>query len=159
MRSPILLCALILVACAKSEQKKADTSAPAPAAAAAPAAPTQGTAAITPADVAGTWSGTTKPMTKDTVLTTVGMTMTSTTSGWTMTLPNGTHPVRVITVGGDSVVTEAGPFPSAVRKGKQVQVIHSVLHLRDGKLAGTTHATYVGGDTATFRVEVAKKGS
>lgn len=161
MRLHILPCALILIACAKSERKQADTGTAAGAAAPAvtPAAPTPGAAAVTPADLAGNWSGTTRPMTKDTVLTTVGMTMTSTTTGWTLTLPNGTHPVKVLAVGGDSVVTEAGPFPSAVRKARQVQLIHTVLHLRDGKLTGTTHATYVGGDTVTYRVEVAKKGS
>ena len=108
MRGRILCCTLSLVACAKSEQKQTDSSAATPAA--APAASAQGTTAVTAASIAGRWSGTTKAMTKDTVVTTVEMTMSATISGWTMTLPNGTHPVRVVTIGGDSVVTEAGPF-------------------------------------------------
>jgi hypothetical protein len=156
MRTPLLLCALTLVACAKSEQKAADTQAAAPAA----ATPTpQGTTNITAADVAGTWTGTAKLMTKDTVVVNIEQTMTSTTEGWTLKLPNGTHPVRVVTIGGDSVITESGPFPSAVRKGKQVQLIRNVMHLKDGKLTGVTHATYVGGDTTSYRLEMSKKGA
>ena len=155
MRNHILVGAVMLVACAKSEQKPVDTQATA----APAAATTQAPPAITAAAIAGKWSGTTQPMNKDTALTTVDMTMTSTISGWTLTLPNGTHPVRVVTIGGDSVVTESGPFPSAVFKGKQLTLNHTVLHLRDGKLSGTTHATYAGGDTATFRMELTRKGS
>ena len=155
MRPHILVAAVILAACAKPEQKQVDTQAaatPAPAAASAPAP-----AAITAATLAGKWSGTTQPMNKDTTLTTVDMSLTSTNDGWTLTLPNGTHPVRVVTIGGDSVVTESGPFPSAVFKGKQLKLNRTVLHLRDGKLTGTTHATYAGGDTATFRMELTRK--
>ena len=155
MRVAILSCAVLLVACSKSEQKP-DTQAAAPAA--ATAAP-QGAPSITAAQLAGSWSGSTMPMTKDSVLTTAGFNITSTNEGWTLVLPNGTHPMRVIAIGGDSVVYEAGPFPSAVRKGKQVQLVQGVLHLKDNKLTGLTHATYVGGDTVTYRMEVTKKGS
>jgi hypothetical protein len=50
------------------------------------------------------------------------LTATADTSGWTMTRPAGKKvPVRVVAIGGDSIITEAGPYGSAVRKGVQVR--------------------------------------
>jgi hypothetical protein len=71
---------------------------------------------------------------------------TADTSGWTMMGPNRKPiPVRVVTVGGDSLVTEAGPYESFIRKGVQVTT-RSVYRLEGDKLAGTTEARYkVGG--------------
>ena len=81
------------------------------------------------------------------------LTATADTSGWTLTRPNGrTVPVRVVAVGGDSIVTEAGPYESALRSGIQV---HSrmVLRLQADRLVGTTAARYVlsGGDSLAHR--------
>ena len=49
--------------------------------------------------------------------------------------------ISVVAVAGDSIVTEAGPFESALRKGVQVSV-QNVTRLQDGKMVGTTIAHY-----------------
>jgi hypothetical protein len=148
MRYALALCALALVACAKSEPP-ADTTAAAP-------APPPPPPPIALADVAGTWDVTTMPMDRDTVLTTAVTTATATNDGWTLNLDGKTYPSRVLAVAGDSITTETGPFPSVLRKGQRV-TIHNVMRLRDGKMVGTIHAKYANGDTATFRITGTKK--
>ena len=81
------------------------------------------------------------------------LTATADTSGWTLTRPDRkTVPVRVVAVGGDSIITEAGPYESALRKGVQVRA-RMVLRLQEGKLVGTTEARYArsGGDSVAHR--------
>jgi hypothetical protein len=78
------------------------------------------------------------------------MTATSTTDGWTMTLP-GRDPMPVmISVSGDSVMSTVGPFESVLRKGVQVTTT-GVMRLVDGKMVGTTIARYAvaGADSVT----------
>ena len=154
MRFQLLsLSAVALLACAKSETPKADTTTPAAAPAPAPAAPT-----ISLADVAGTWEGKVMPMDKDTTLTTTTVVATATTDGWSMKLPNGeTVPLTVGAVEGDSIIVTAANFKSAVKKGAQVASIHSIYKLQNGKLMSVTHATYSDGATATYRTESTKK--
>jgi hypothetical protein len=66
---------------------------------------------------------------------------TADTSGWTFHVPNR-KPIPVqITTAGDSMVTSAGPFESALRKGVQV-TLHGVLPLEAGRLTGTTVARF-----------------
>jgi hypothetical protein len=111
------------------------------------AAPT----AVTLADVAGTWNiRSTVEGAADKVVNYV-MVATADESGWSIKFPDRDPiPVRVVAVEGDSIVTEAGPFESVLRKGVQV---HSrvVSRLQDGKLVGTTTARYevTGADTLT----------
>ena len=81
------------------------------------------------------------------------LTATADTSGWTLTRPDRkTVPVRVVAVGGDSLITEAGPYESALRKGVQVRA-RMVLRLQEGKLVGTTEALYTmrGRDSVAHR--------
>jgi hypothetical protein len=81
------------------------------------------------------------------------MVATADTSGWTMTGPKGKPvPVRVVAVAGDSIVTEAGPFESFIRKGVQVTT-RTVSRLQDGKLVGTIEAHYAtkSGDSVSTR--------
>jgi hypothetical protein len=150
MRYTIALCALVLVACAKSEPA-ADTTAATP-------APPPPPPPIALADVAGTWDTKTMPMDRDTVLTTAVTTSTATMEGWKLTLDGKTYPTKVLAVAGDSITTETGPFPSVLRKGQRV-TIHNVMRLRDGKIVGTIHAKYSNGDTATMRIEGTKKAT
>ena len=59
-----------------------------------------------------------------------------------MTGSNGKPvPVRVVAVAGDSIVTEAGPYESFVRKGLQVTT-RTVSRLEGDKLVGTVEARY-----------------
>lgn len=156
MKRSLLICAVILTACAKKEETPAvDTTAMA---APTPTPPPPAAVALTNADMAGTWTGDVMPMGKDTVLTTVTLSATATNDGWTLSLPNGAKPaVKVVAIAGDSVVTETAGFKSAVRKGQNVKMMHQVFHMADGKLTGWNHVTYTNGDTVTLRMALAKK--
>ena len=112
-----------------------DTTAAAPAAPAAPAP-------ISLADVAGKWAVRTMPESGDSTLLSYEMVVGADTSGWSFNFPKRKPvPIRVVAVAGDSIVTEAGPFPSNLRKGVQV-TSRTVNRLQDGKLVGATTARY-----------------
>jgi hypothetical protein len=92
-------------------------------------------------DLAGTWKVRSTDERGGTPVETE-MLATADTSGWTLLGPNRKPiPVRVVAIGGDSLVTEAGPYESFVRKGVQVRT-RTVYRLEDDKLVGTTEATY-----------------
>lgn len=80
---------------------------------------------------------------------------TADTSGWTLTFPKQKPiPMRVVAVAGDSVVTEAGPYPSTRIKGAQVRT-RAVNRLEDGKLVATIEARYtVGGRDSVAHFQV-----
>jgi hypothetical protein len=127
----------VLAACAKPEQQAATS------------------ADIKLSDVAGTWHMRTMPQNSDSVLVTYDMMAGADTTGWMFHFPERDPvPIRVVAVAGDSIVTEAGPYPSVLRPTVQVRV-HSVVRLKDGKLVGTSIARYSGGtDTlVTLRTE------
>jgi hypothetical protein len=67
---------------------------------------------------------------------------TADTTGWKIVFPNR-PPVaaHVVAVAGDSVVIDAGPYASVLRKGVQVRT-HAVVRLQGDKLVGTTVAHY-----------------
>ena len=139
-------CAVILVGCGKSEVQPAkDTTPPA-------AATPESRASMSLADIAGKWRLRTTDEAGGNAVESQ-LTATADTSGWTFTRPDGkTVPMRVVAVGGDSIITEAGPYESALRKGVQVRA-RMVLRLQDGKLVGTNEARYSlpGGDSVANR--------
>lgn len=127
--------AVALVGCKPAEKPAETTTGDAPAMDAAPAGPSL-------ADMAGTWNVKSKMEGSDKVVVTYDLVTTADQNGWTLKFPNRDPiPMRVVAVEGDSVVTEAGPFESALRKGVQVST-HVVSRLQDGKLVGTTVARY-----------------
>jgi hypothetical protein len=140
----VLCCAAVLAGCTKAEDRSvgagttSDTMA-------APAGETAEAAAISLSDLAGTWKVRSTDERGGNPIETE-LRATADTSGWTMTGPNRKPiPVRVVAVGGDSFVTEAGPYESFVRKGVQVRT-RTVYRLEGDKLAGTTEARYkIGG--------------
>jgi hypothetical protein len=130
-RLMVLGCAAVLAACAKKEQPPAADSS---AMATPPAA--------TMADMAGKWTFQVRREGSDSVLLTYELNATADTSGWTMTFPGRDPiPLRVSPMAGDSVVAEAGPYESALRKGVQVWT-HNVIRLEGGNLVGATVAHY-----------------
>jgi hypothetical protein len=138
MRIAILLgIATAIVGCAKADTKAADSAAAA-AATVTPAAP----APIKLADVAGKWNVVGKDAATDSTLSSYVLTATADTSGWTITFPNR-PPVamRVVSFGGDSVVTESGSYESVLRKGVKV-TLTGASHFKDGKLMGAAIAHY-----------------
>lgn len=141
--------ALALAACSKQEQP-ADQP---PATPAPPPAP----AALTNADLAGTWDATGMPMGRDTVVVTFTMTNTPTGEGSYTTLAGQRVPATSRVLDGDSLVTESAGFKSAVRKGMNVSSTRTVVRLRDAKLVGVISAKYANGDTASYRITATKK--
>src|SRR5687768_3957901 len=132
----VCLSVIVLAGCAKKDDAAVDTmasdTAGAPAAAPAP---------INLADVAGRWNVRAVPVSGDTTPTNSVITATATTSGWTITFP-GRAPVPMrITVDGDSIMSETGPYPSVRRKGLQV-VTNGVMRLQGGNLVGTSTAHF-----------------
>ncbi|HVF40520.1 MAG TPA: hypothetical protein VM939_11530 [Gemmatimonadaceae bacterium] len=145
MRRITLLCsAVLLMACAKTEDAPpVDTGM-----AVAPATVPEAAPAPAPIDlktVAGKYAVTGKNEAGDTTLVTYELDATGDTTGWMLTFPKRKPiPQRVIAVAGDSIVLEAGPYSSEIYKGVQVRT-HTVYRLQDGKLVGRTVARYQGG--------------
>lgn len=144
MRRITLLCsAVVLTACAKTEDAPPDTGM-----AVAPATVPEAAPAAAPIDlkaVAGKYAFTGKNEAGDTTLVTYELNATADTTGWTLKFPNrNAIPQRVTSVAGDSIVLESGPYSSEIYKGVQVRT-HTVYRLQDGKLVGRTVARYDGG--------------
>lgn len=143
--------AAVLAGCTKAEDRTvgdASTRDTVGAAAETPAA----SAAISLADVAGKWKIRSTDEAGGNVVE-AELLATAGTSGWTLTGPNRKPiPVRVIAVAGDSIVTEAGPYESFLRKGVQVST-RAVSRLQDGKLVGTIEARFAmgGRDSVAIR--------
>jgi hypothetical protein len=131
--------ALALVGCNKPADKPADTAMEDASRGMEDSAPAA--AGLSLADVAGTWhvtgkvEGSGKEVKYD-------MVATADRDGWSIKFPGRDPiPMQIVAVEGDSIVSEAGPFESVLRKGVQVRT-NSVSRLQDGKLVGTTIAHY-----------------
>jgi hypothetical protein len=138
-------CAVVLVGCRKSDRAVADTAAAGAAAAAgAPATVARGgktVPSLSLADVAGKWNVRVMNERGDSTLVTYVLNATPNASGWTITFPNRPPIMVHVAVSGDSIITDAGPYPSVLRKGVQVTT-HGVSRLQGGKLVGTSVAHY-----------------
>jgi hypothetical protein len=123
MRLRILCLSLIpFVGCAKSDDRASATP-------------------VTLASFAGSWQVTASNEAGDSVLA-YQIVATGDPSGWRVMLPNRPPTVQTsVVVSGDSVVSEAGPFESALRPGVQVRS-HAVLRLQGDQLVGYTIAHY-----------------
>lgn len=94
------------------------------------------------ADVAGKWNVQVARMDNDSALLTYELNATADTSGWTITFPTREPiPVRILSVAGDSLVTEIGPYASALRPGVQTTT-QSVFRLRGDRLMGVSTVHY-----------------
>jgi hypothetical protein len=134
-RFTCLCCMAALVGCAKTENRAATDTA------AGTVAPAGGSTTVRLADVAGKWRVKGMNEAGDSIVGYV-FNATADSSGWTMTFPNRPpYPVHVVAVGGDSIITEAGPYESVLRKGVQVRT-HSVIRQQGGRLVGMTTARY-----------------
>jgi hypothetical protein len=129
-------CVAALLACSPpKEQPATDEVADAP-----PPPEAPGSIALT--DVAGKWSVNVMVEGTDSTILEFEMVATADTTGWAFNFPKRKPvPLRVVAVEGDSIVTEAGPFESNLRKGIQV-TSRTVNRLQDGKLVGVTTARY-----------------
>src|SRR2546428_5907832 len=89
------------------------------------------------ADLAGTWDGKSMVGPKDSVVASFVVTATADGKGWTMKLPDRDPiPTRILAMGGDSIVTESGPFHSIRRPGHTVTA-PTAGHFVRGTMTGT----------------------
>lgn len=133
--SMLVVAVASLVACARGEQA-ADTAGTTSAAAMPAPAP------LNLADIAGVWTVRGMNMAGDSTLVTYEVDAKADTSGWTITFPGRPAiPMRVVGVAGDSVMVEAGPYQSALRRGVNVRTT-GAFRLQDGRLIGHTTARY-----------------
>jgi hypothetical protein len=65
-------------------------------------------------------------------------------------------PARTIAVGGDSMVTEAGPYKGILRPWESVRSLRSVAHFKGDTMRGTFEAVYAKGDTVKGRTEATR---
>ena len=94
-------------------------------------------------DVVGRWAMQVMLTSGDSTLVTHEMDVTPDLKGWTITFPNRAPiPIRVVTMAGDSIVTEAGPYESVLRAGGVQVTTRGVYRVRRGRLVGTTVAHY-----------------
>ncbi len=99
-------------------------------------------------EFAGNWEMKSMIGPKDSVIATYVLHATSTEKGWTLTFTSPKRdalPLRIIAMGGDSVVTEMGPYKSVLRAGVMVTV-RSTSHVKGDTMAGTFTSKYANGD-------------
>jgi hypothetical protein len=138
----VLGCVAVLAGCTKAEDRSVGAGTTSDTMAAADAA---AGATVSLSDFAGTWKvrstdeGGANPVE-------IELRATADTSGWTLIGPDRkSYPVRVVAVGGDSIVTESGPRPSFVRKGAQVTT-RTVYRLQGDQLVGSIESRFkIGG--------------
>jgi hypothetical protein len=141
LRLALAPCVLLLACGGETQQDEA-----------APPAEASAAESISLADVAGTWSVRGMPANSDSTIITFEMNTTANTEGWTMVFEGRPPvPVEVLAVEGDSIVTQAGPYESALRPGVDVTT-HSVFRLQNGMMMGTTTATYAAGPDSVLIV-------
>ena len=117
------------------------------------AAAAQQATSIKLSEVAGVWDAKSMTGAKDSVVATSVINATADTTGWTMILEGRDPiPLRIVAMGGDSIVTEAGPYPSILRPGLSVTVLRNVSHYKGDQMWGTFEATYSSGDKFSGKV-------
>jgi hypothetical protein len=108
-------------------------------------------------DVTGKWAVKASVGPNDSVVVTSVMNATSNPKTWTLVYPNRAPlPVRVVASGGDSIVTEVGPYESMLRKGQTVTLLHSVGHYKGDMMTGWFEAHYSSGDVVKGKEEATR---
>ena len=132
MRKSMLLAAFVVVACSKEEAPATDSAA---IAAPPPAAP----AALTAADVAGTWKGTITPVAPDTGVTRFTAVTVNDSTGKFIADGAKDSVTYNLRYDADSVIATSVAYTDpSLPKGTPNVVFKSIGRLRDGKLVGTS---------------------
>ena len=140
-RIAICCSAAVLTACAKKDNAAIDTTASSSASTTTATTVAPAPAPVNLADFAGKWDVRSVPVSGDTTPTNYVLTATSTTSGWTIKFPGRAAIPAKVTVAGDSVEIDAGPYQSVRRKGVTVTT-NGGLRVQNGGLVGSTTAHY-----------------
>lgn len=141
-RAALLLVLPVFLACSKKEEAPAGMAAQ------------MATETMAPAgmNLAGRWSVRVMPEDQDTTVIMYILEATNNNRGWKMTLPNrAPMEVRVIHMDADSIVTENGPYSSALQKGVTVRT-HSNVRMEGDKVVGRTIAHYETKGSDSLRV-------
>src|SRR2546426_11368212 len=108
-------------------------------------------------DVAGTWDGKSMVGPKGSVFLTWVLRATVDGKGWTLKRANRDPvPVRIVAIGGDSIVWESGPYASFLRRGQMVRT-RNVAHFKGDKMTGTWEGRYASGDVARGKTAATRK--
>ena len=126
----VLLAALVVVACSKTETPAADTAATA--APPPPPAPT----ALTAADVSGTWNGTSKREGSDSVVTFTILNTSDSTGKFVLANSKDTTATKMKFDGDSMIVTSAAYREPGSPKSAPKVMFRSVGRMKDGKLVG-----------------------
>jgi hypothetical protein len=109
------------------------------------------------ANVAGIWAGKTMTGPKDSVVATFELRATADTTGWTLKFPGrDPYAARVVAMGGDSIVTEVGPYPSILRPNVMVTVLRTTGHYKGNAMTGTFEARYASGEVLKGNVSATR---
>jgi hypothetical protein len=126
----LFILAVAVVACSKQETPATDTAAAAP-------APPPAPAAMTPADLAGTWTGTTKRDGSDSV-TAVTFGSSSDSTGWIVFAGSKDTTKFTTKFDADSATSVSAAYKDpSMGKNPPMVMFRSVAHKKDGKLVGT----------------------
>ncbi len=112
--------------------------------------------AITWADLTGDWVGKSMRGNSDSVITEVTTTFGADKKVWVKFPNRDPLPARMVSMGGDSVVVEVGPYDSITRAGHKVTT-RMTSHVRDHKMHGTFSARFDDGASLTGRSEASHK--
>jgi hypothetical protein len=108
-------------------------------------------------DVAGTWAVQTMIPPKDSVVNSE-LVATADGKGWVTKLAGRDPiPTRIVATGGDSIVTEAGPYESILRPGVTVTSLKVTGHYQGDTMTGTMEAHYSTGDVLKGKVKATRK--
>ena len=140
-----ICCIAALLGCGGGDDTPDVAADSVPAAAPAPA--------LSLADMTGAWTVQVMPEASDTVLLTYTLNTPADTAGWNMKFADRAETVRVhiLSIAGDSIVTHAGPYTSALRPGSTVETV-AVSRLENGVMVGRATATYSKGPDSVLVV-------
>jgi hypothetical protein len=106
---------------------------------------------------AGRWNGRAMVGANDSVIIVFALTIAADGKSATMGFFNQEPvPARILAAGGDSMVTEAGPYQSILRPRESVTSLRAVAHFKGDTMWGTFEAAYVKGETVQGRIKATR---
>jgi hypothetical protein len=108
----------------------------------------------------GTWNAQTLVGPRDSVVATYVFTVAKDGKSATLKFPNhDLIPARILAMAGDSIVVEAGPYPSVLKPGLTVNKLSTVAHVKGDNMTGNFVANYSNGDVVKGKIKGARAKS
>jgi hypothetical protein len=133
----LFLLAVVVAACAKKEAPAADT------AAAAPPPPPPAPAALTAADMRGTWNGTSKREGSDSTVAFAFVSTSDSTAKIVFAGSKDSVNFKIKYDADSSISTSVAYKDPTAPKGAPKVTFHSIARMKDGKLVGVAHISPV----------------